>query len=57
MNGNHSLNTPEDFDFQISLLRLVTTAHSEWGNPSGDSPERELETLGQIRQQNLRTSR
>jgi hypothetical protein len=57
MNGNHSLNTPEDFDFQLSLLRLVTTAHSEWGNPSGDSPERELETLGQIRQQNLRTSR
>jgi len=44
MNGSQMRPLSDQLDFQISLLRLVTTAHQEWeGQPKGQ--ERELEDL------------
>jgi hypothetical protein len=44
MNGSQTHPLSDQLDFQISLLRLVTTAHQEWaGQPKGQ--ERELENL------------
>lgn len=44
MNGSQTHSLSDQLDFQISLLRLVTTAHEEWEERQ-NAPERELENL------------
>lgn len=47
MNPNPLHFAPEELDFQISLLRLVTTAHQEWSNQA-EPVDKQLEHLQEI---------
>ena len=47
MNRNPLHLAPEELDFQISLLRLVTTAHQEWSNEV-EPVDKQLERLQEM---------
>ncbi|MCC6585484.1 MAG: hypothetical protein IT168_02085 [Bryobacterales bacterium] len=47
MNRNPLHFAPEELDFQISLLRLVTTAHQEWSNQV-ETVDEQLEHLQEV---------
>lgn len=47
MNRNPLHVAPDELDFQISLLRLVTTAHQEWSSDE-ETVDKQLERLQEI---------
>jgi len=50
MNGNQTHSLADQLDFQISLLRLVTTAHLD-GDGGAQWQERDLENLQSVETQ------